>query len=117
MRYVILIAGDEKSLADRPAAEIGQIQQEFRAYGEALKREGHYVTSTPLQPASTATTLRRRHGKLEMVDGPFAETKEQLGGFFLIEAKDLDEALAVAGRCPGASFGSVELRPARPSLL
>lgn len=117
MRYLILIAGDEKGFASRSPAELATIQSEFRAYGESLKSDGHYVMGSQLHPTSAATTFRQKNGKLEMIDGPFVETKEQLGGFYLIEAKDLDEALAVARRCPGARYGSVEVRPAMASLV
>ena len=76
-----------------------------------LKQSGKYVGGHQLQPIATATTVRVRNGKKAVTDGPFAETKEQLGGYFLVEAKDLDEALAIAGRIPGAEVGSIEVRP------
>jgi hypothetical protein len=86
-------------------------------YGEStdlahdLKTSGHYISASPLQPVATATSIRVRSGKRSVTDGPFAETREQLGGFFLIEAENLDEAIAVAGRVPGARKGTVEIRP------
>ena len=86
-------------------------------YGESsdlahqLKSSGQYLTASPLQPVATATSVRVRGGKRIVTDGPFAETREQLGGFFLIDAKDLDEAIGIAGRIPGARKGTVEIRP------
>ena len=76
-----------------------------------VKASGHYLGGNPLQPVHTATTLRSRNGKLSTTDGPFAETKEQLGGYYLIEAKDLNDAIQVASRIPSAKFGSIEVRP------
>ena len=111
MHYLILIADNEQQWASLSEAEIGRVIGEFRAYSEELKRGGHYVTGHQLQPTTTATTLRTRGGKLESIDGPFAETKEQIGGFYLITARDRREAEALAARCPGAKYGTVELRP------
>jgi hypothetical protein len=106
MEYLLLIYENEKRYANGyPEAEM----KEYRAFGtEHAKqiRGGH-----ALQPTSTATTVRVRDGKRLTTDGPFAETKEQLGGFYLVEARDLDEAIAMAGRIPGARTGSVEVRP------
>ncbi|HEU5359385.1 MAG TPA: YciI family protein [Gemmatimonadales bacterium] len=110
MRYLILIASNAKTWANMPTEELARVQAEYRDYGEAIKRSGHFVAGSQL-PRDKATTIRQRNGKLEMVDGPFAETKEQLGGFYLIEVKDHDEAMAVAGRCPGAKYGCLDVRP------
>lgn len=115
MHYLILIADNEKQWERLSEQEMGRVIGEFQAYSAELKASGHYVTGHQLHPTSAATTLRSRNGKLETIDGPFAETKEQLGGFYLIEAKDLDEALALAARCPGVRYGSVEVRPIVPS--
>jgi hypothetical protein len=84
---------------------------EYNAFTEDIRKSGHYVDGNALQPVHTATTVRVRGGKLSTTDGPFAETKEQLGGYYMIEAKDLNEAIQVAGRIPSARMGSVEVRP------
>ena len=114
MQYLILIADAESQWEGLSEAEMGTVMGEFAAFTESLKTGGHYLIGHQLQPSATATTLRTKGGKLELVDGPFAETKEQLGGFYLIEAKDLDQALALARQCPGAKYGSVEVRPVVP---
>jgi hypothetical protein len=111
MRYLCLIYEDE-SLWDRmPKAEADTIFGEYFAYNDSIKKSGHLLGGLPLQPTRTATTVRVRNGKLSTTDGPFAETKEQLGGYYLIEAKDLNDAIQVASRIPGARLGSVEVRP------
>ena len=108
MKYMLLIYGDEQAL--------DEAEQE-RCYGESvqlandLKASGHYLAASPLHPTATATSVRVRDGKRLVTDGPFAETREQLGGYFLIDAKDLDEAIAIAGRIPGAHWGTIEVRP------
>ena len=84
---------------------------EYFAFTEGIKKSGHYVAGEALQPVSTATTIRLRNGKISTTDGPFAETKEQLGGFYLVEAKDLNEAIQVASRIPSVKIGSIEVRP------
>ena len=84
---------------------------EYMEFTNSIKQSGHYVGSNRLQPTQNATTVRVRNGKLSTTDGPFAETKEQLGGYYLIEARDLNEAIQVASRNPGARHGSVEVRP------
>lgn len=83
------------------------------AYGEELRNSGHYIAGQALQSTDTATTLRVRNGQLSLTDGPFAETKEQLAGFYIIEAKDLNEAIHLASKIPPARFGSIEVRPVR----
>lgn len=108
MKYMLLIYSDEQSWTD---AERQQCYGESTQLAHALKASGQYVTASPLQPVATATSVRVREGKRTVTDGPFAETREQLGGFFMIEAKDLDEAIAVAGRIPSARKGTVEIRP------
>ena len=108
MRYMLLIYADEQAWTE---------DERERCYGEStdlahhLKSKGQYLAASPLQPVATATSVRVREGKRTIKDGPFAETREQLGGFFLIDAKDLDEAIAIAGRIPGARKGTVEIRP------
>jgi hypothetical protein len=84
---------------------------EYGAYTQSTKDSGHYLGGNPLQPVHTATSIRSRNGKVSTTDGPFAETKEQLGGYYLIDAKDADEAISIAARIPGARHGSIEVRP------
>jgi len=111
MRYLCLVYVDEKKLDTLSKTQIDVLVGESLAYADELRRNGHYVASDALQRAETATTLRIRNGKVSITDGPFAETKEQLGGFFLIEARDLNEALQVASRIPPGRIGSIEVRP------
>jgi len=114
MRYLVLIY-DEDTANPSPEppdlAVIGAVMEEYNAYTKMLRDSGAYVAGEALQPVTTATTIRTRDGQTMTTDGPFAETKEALGGFYLIEAKDLDEALALGAACPGARFGSIEVRP------
>jgi hypothetical protein len=111
MKYLCLIYDDEKMMAARPQADSDAMMGEYHAYTEAIKKSGHYVGGEALQPVHSATTLRVRSGKLSTTDGPFAETKEQLGGFYLIEARDLNDAIQVASRIPSVKTGSIEVRP------
>jgi hypothetical protein len=114
MKYLVLIY-DENTANPSPEppdpAVWGQVMQEYNDYTQMLRDRGAYVSGEALQPVTTATTVRVRDGQTMTTDGPFAETKEALGGFYLIEAKDLDEALELGGACPGAKFGSIEVRP------
>jgi hypothetical protein len=87
---------------------------EYFKFTEEIKKSGNYIGGNPLKPTTTATTVRVRDAKKLVTDGPFAETKEQLGGYYLIEAKDLDQAISIAARIPGARFGSIEVRPILP---
>jgi hypothetical protein len=87
------------------------------ACGQELTRSGHFITGTPLHPAHTATTVRVRNGQMSVTDGPFAETKEQLAGFYLIDARDLNEAIQIASKIPPAKFGSIEVRPTRELMV
>jgi hypothetical protein len=112
MRYLCLIYDEEKRGAARSKSEADAFTGEYFALREALRRSGHYLGGEGLQPVQTATTVRVRDGKASITGGPFAETKEQLGGFFLIEAGDLDDAIQVASRIP-ARQGCVEVRPIR----
>ena len=111
MQYLCLIYDDEKQWERLPPAESAKIIDEFAAYTESIRRSGHYAGGNALQPTQTATTVRVRRGKVATTDGPFAETKEQLGGYYLLNARDLNEAIQLAARIPGARFGSVEVRP------
>ena len=107
MKYLCLVYLDEKEL-DTVA------DHECQACGDALKQSGHHIAAEALQSVHTATTVRVRNGKMTVTDGPFAETKEQLAGFYLIDAKDLNEAIQLAEKIPPARVGSVEVRPVRP---
>lgn len=111
MKYLLMIYGEEKNWDGMSDAERGKIYGEYMQFSNEIKGEGKYVGGNPLKPTSTATTVRVRNGKQMVTDGPFAETKEQLGGYFLIEATDLDDAVKIAGRIPGAKMGSIEVRP------
>jgi hypothetical protein len=111
MQYLLLLYANEAGWSNLSQAEQEQGMAAYRAYGEALRKAGVYKGSNRLQPNSTATTVRLADGKSQVLDGPYVETKEQLGGYYLIEVPDLDAALSWAARCPGASHGTVEVRP------
>ena len=111
MRYLCLVYHEEEAIDALPASEYNAIIDEVTDFREELRQGGHYIASSPLQPVETATTIRVRNGKVTITDGPFAETKEQLGGFYLIEATDLNDAIRVASRMPPARIGSIEVRP------
>ena len=98
-------------MAEAAAADSAKIMGEFKSYTDSIKKSGHYVGGNALQPTHTATTVRVRQGKVATTDGPFAETKEQLGGYYLLQARDLNEAIQLASRIPGARLGSIEVRP------
>jgi hypothetical protein len=111
MKYLCLIYSQEARMATMSKAESDAMMAEYFAFTESIRKSGHYVAGEALQPVHTATTVRIRNGKLSTTDGPFAETKEQLGGFYMIEARDLNDALQVASRIPSARDGCVEVRP------
>jgi len=111
MRYLCLIYDEEKKLGAMSKGESDAFMGEYFAFTEDIKKSGHYVGGNALQPVGTATSVRVRGGKMSTTDGPFAETKEQLGGYYLIEAKDLNDALQVAAKIPSAKLGTVEVRP------
>ena len=111
MKYILLIYDEEKNRAKLSENELNQMRAEYTQLTQQITASGHYVTGAPLQPTRTATSVRVRDGKRLVTDGPFAETKEQLGGYYLIEAKDLDDAIAVASRIPSVRWGSIEVRP------
>lgn len=108
MKYTMLIYLDETALSDR---EREQCYRESAQYAQQLNADGRYLAAVPLHPTSTATSVRMREDKRMVTDGPFAETREQLGGFFMVEAKDLDEAIDIASRIPAGRWGTVEIRP------
>ena len=111
MKYLCLIYENEKSWTQMPKDQSDAIMGEYFAFTENIKKTGQYVGGDALHPTHTATTVRVRNGRTSTTDGPFAETKEQLGGYYLIDAKDLNDAIQVASRIPSARFGSVEIRP------
>ena len=111
MRYLCLIYFDEQSVANMSEEEMGVIMEAYGKYTEELQGAGAMLAGEALQPTATATTVQVRNGRTLTTDGPFAETKEQLGGFYMIEARDLDEAIAWAAKIPGATDGSIEVRP------
>jgi hypothetical protein len=115
MKYLLLIYEKEADWAAIPEAEKGKIFEEYMDYSKRIRKSGNYIGGEALQPVSTATTVRVKNGKTLTTDGPFAETREQLGGFFLVEAKDLDEAIALAAGIPGSRTGSIEVRPIMPT--
>ena len=114
MQYLLLIYRNEATMASASEAEIGQVMAAYGAYNEAMVKAGVMAGGNRLRPSSTATTVRSPGGKTQVLDGPYAEAKEQLGGYYLIEAPDLDAALSWAERCPGAAMGAIEVRPIWP---
>jgi len=108
MRYMLLIYGEENALSE---AQRSQCYKNSAAYARHLHAQGQYLATAPLYPTSTATSVRVRDGKRVITDGPFAETREQLGGFFLIKAENLDKAIEIAGEIPAGRWGTVEIRP------
>jgi hypothetical protein len=111
MKYLCLVYIEEKKLDALSKSELDALIAESLAYDEVLQKSGHLIVAQALQPVQTARTLRVRNGKLFTTDGPFAETKEQLGGFVFIDARDLNDAIQVASKIPPARLGSIEVRP------
>jgi hypothetical protein len=111
MEYLLTLYSNEDGWKQMTEEQQKQGYAAYMAYTEALKKAGAYVGSNRLQPIATATTVRVVDGKSQVLDGPFIDSKEQLGGYYLIEAPDLDSALAWAARCPGAGHGTIEVRP------
>ena len=111
MRYMLLIYGNEAAMTAAPKDAITQMSSAYVAYTEALKTAGVWLSGSALQPTRSATSVRIADSKTNVVDGPYAETREQLGGYYLIETPDIDAAIAWAARCPGAARGTVEVRP------
>jgi hypothetical protein len=111
MKYLCLIYDEEKKMSSMPKSEGEAFMGEYFAFTEGIKKSGHYLGGNALQPVQTATTVRVRNGKVSTTDGPFAETQEQLGGYYLIEAKDLNDAIQVAQKIPSSRIGSIEVRP------
>lgn len=111
MRYALLIYSNEASVATMPEAARGQMTAAYLAYTEAMVKAGVMLAGDRLCPTSAATTVRTTGGKIQVLDGPYAETKEQLAGYYIIDVPDLDAALSWAQRCPGATTGVMEVRP------
>ena len=116
MQYMLLIYGDEKQRARVPESERNAVFQQYMDFTQGIVKSGHFRAGDALEPTASATTVRVKSGQTVTTDGPFAETKEQLGGYYLIEAKNLDEAVAIAARIPAARMGgSIEVRPVMPT--
>jgi hypothetical protein len=111
MQYLLMIYQNEAEYAKYPDALNGKMLAEYGAFTQSIVQSGNFKAGDRLQPTSTATTVRVREGKTLTTDGPFAETREQLGGYYIVEAKDLDAAIAIAARIPSARLGSIEVRP------
>ena len=111
MEYLLLIYNNEADMAKLGEAELGSMFQEFGQFTQSIQQSGNFQAGKQLQPVTTATTVRMRDGKRQVTDGPFAETREQLGGYFLIDVKNLDEAISIAERIPAGRWGTVEIRP------
>lgn len=111
MKYMLLIYDDEQVWAKMAASEQQKLFGEYMGFTESIKKSGQYVSGAPLQPIATATSVRIRNDKQLVTDGPFAETHEQLGGYYMIDARDLDEAIGIAARIPSVRLGTIEIRP------
>lgn len=111
MKYLCLVYLEEKNLNALSRNDRVALSDESMAYCEELQKNGQFIAASPLHPIETATTVRVREGKTSVTDGPFAETKEQLGGYYLIDVKDLNDAIRVASKIPPARLGSIEVRP------
>ena len=114
MKYLLLIYENEAAFGALPESEQGKVFEEYMAYTRRIRTSGNHLGGEALQPTTSATVVRVQGGKTLTTDGPFAETREQLGGFYLVEAKDLDEAIALAAGIPGARTGAIEVRPVLP---
>ena len=113
MKYLLTIYDDQSTWGDAQPGDVNAMMDGYRRFGEEVHGNGAYVAGEALEPVSTATTVRVKGGERLVTDGPFAETKEQLGGFYLLDCKDLDEAIAYAAKIPGAQSGCIEVRPVR----
>jgi hypothetical protein len=116
MNYLLLIYTNEAEIMGLGETALKKVSDEYMDFTKAIVQAGNFKAGDRLKPVSSASTVRTRNGKTTITDGPFAETREQLGGYYLIEAKNLDEATAIAARVPGARFGSIEVRPVWPMM-
>jgi hypothetical protein len=116
MNYLLLIYANESDIMGLGEAALQKVVGEYTDFTKSIVQAGNFKAGDRLKPVSSASTVRVRNGKIAITDGPFAETREQLGGYYLIEAKNLDEATAIAARIPGARFGSIEVRPVWPPM-
>lgn len=116
MKYLCLAYEEERTLNSLTETEWHELRQETLEYVDSLRASGHLIDTRPLQSASTASTVRIRNGNASVTDGPFAETREQIGGYFLIEAGDFDEAIQIAAKWPSARLGTIEVRPIEDEL-
>ena len=114
MRYMILIYQDESKMAAVPKDAVTQMSSAYVDYTEAMKKAGVWLSGSALQPTRSATSVRIAEGKTNVVDGPYAETREQFGGYYIIEAPDIEAAIDWARKCPAAQWGPIEIRPYRP---
>ncbi|MDE3195081.1 MAG: YciI family protein [Acidobacteriota bacterium] len=114
MQYLLMIYGEEAAATKLTPEQMQAMYGRYVALTNEMKEKGVYIGGNPLQPTATATSVRVRDGQAAITDGPFAETKEQLAGYYLVDCKDLDEALDYAARIPGAALGTIEVRPVRP---
>jgi hypothetical protein len=115
MQYLLLIYSNEQAIRESMTEDDGaKMMKEYGAFSESIAKSGHYKGGNRLHPTKSATSVRVRDGKRQTTDGPFAETREQLGGYYLVDAKDLDEAIGIAERIPGARVGTIEVRPIAP---
>ena len=114
MHYLLLIYSNEKEEAAMKPAQMTSVMAEYTEFTKGIIQSGHFKAADRLKPTSAATTVRVRNGKVATTDGPFAETREQLGGYYMVDAKNLDEAIAIAARIPSAKVGSIEVRPVWP---
>ena len=114
MQYLLLIYSNEAEIAAKTPAALGSMTAEYTEFTKGIIQAGQFKAGDRLRPTSSASTVRVRNGQVAITDGPFAETREQLGGYYLVDAKNLDEAIGIAGRIPGAKWGSIEVRAVWP---
>jgi hypothetical protein len=114
VQYMLLIYGDEQGWGAMSDEEQNAVFGDYLAFTSSIRESGAFIDGAPLQPSSTATAVQVRNGEQLVTDGPFAETKEQLGGFYLVEAENVDAAIEIAARIPGARYGTIEVRPVMP---
>ena len=117
MQYMLMIFGNEAAQAKMTKADGEMMMAGYKAYTDALIKAGVMKDGNPLQKSATASTVRVKDGKTKVLNGPYAESKEQLGGYYIIEVADLDQALAWAAKCPGAQYGTIEVRPVMPMMM